>query len=564
MAASAGSPTVPSASRRVSLISRVYGFGSIYAKTIRDSRLSFIIIAGLLGGLMLVAGAAVGEALGSTGARADLVTLANSMPPILQGLTGKALNVGTLGGYMSWKYGPFFIFVAGLWSILALSGTLALESRRGSMEFVASAPFGKRRLALEKLAAHLTVMTVAMVILAVTTYVVGAAFGSLPGDAIPVQAAIGFALWVGLMALASGGVAFALAPFVGRGGAAGIAGMILFAGYILSGYAASVPIFAVPANLSWFHWTADHLPLAGQYDWLSLVPVAIAAVILFAIGIEAFGRRDLGAVTTLRGPSLPGPMLGLHEPARRSFGERFSLGLAWGIGIGVFGLVIAAASASLATELAKLSPDMLRLYKDIFPAYDLGTAGGFLQLVFIQLGFIVAGFAGATLVSAWGSDETDGRLEMLLATPLARRTWAVRSGLGVFLAIILMNIVIAIGVGIGALMAGSDALTPMLGSVNLGLYAAALVGIGIAVGGLVRTSIAAEIVALIVVATFLVDLLAPALKLPDWVHQLALTAHMGQPMVGAWDPAGIVACLVLAFGGLLLGGWGMTRRDIAR
>jgi len=54
------------------------------------------------------------------------------------------------------------------------------------------------------------------------------------------------------------------------------------------------------------------------------------------------------------------------------------------------------------------------------------------------------------------------------------------------------------------------------------------------------------------------------LKAPDWIHQLALTAHMGQPMVGAWDPAGIVACLVLAVGGLLLGGVGMRRRDIAR
>jgi hypothetical protein len=40
----------------------------------------------------------------------------------------------------------------------------------------------------------------------------------------------------------------------------------------------------------------------------------------------------------------------------------------------------------------------------------------------------------------------------------------------------------------------------------------------------------------VVVLTYLVDLLAPPFKLPDWVHELALTAHMGQPMVGAWDP----------------------------
>jgi putative exporter of polyketide antibiotics len=64
--------------------------------------------------------------------------------------------------------------------------------------------------------------------------------------------------------------------------------------------------------------------------------------------------------------------------------------------------------------------------------------------------------------------------------------------------------------------------------------------------------------------TFLIDLLAPALKLPDWVHQLALTAHMAQSMVGSWDVPGITACLVLAIGGLLLGGWGMGRRDVGR
>jgi hypothetical protein len=32
----------------------------------------------------------------------------------------------------------------------------------------------------------------------------------------------------------------------------------------------------------------------------------------------------------------------------------------------------------------------------------------------------------------------------------------------------------------------------------------------------------------LVTATFLVDLLAPALRLPDWVDKLALTTHIGQ------------------------------------
>ncbi len=122
---------------------------------------------------------------------------------------------------------------------------------------------------------------------------------------------------------------------------------------------------------------------------------------------------------------------------------------------------------------------------------------------------------------------------MLLTTPLARAQWAIRSGLGVFAAIALMTAIIALAVGIGAAIAGSDALTPMTGSITLGLYAAGLAGVGFAVGGLFRTTIAAEIVALVVIAMYLIDLLAPAMKLPDLVHQLALTAHLGQPMVGA-------------------------------
>jgi len=176
----------------------------------------------------------------------------------------------------------------------------------------------------------------------------------------------------------------------------------------------------------------------------------------------------------------------------------------------------------------------------------------------------VAGFAAATLVAGWASDETSGRLEMLLATPLARRSWAVSGGIGADLAVAAMTVVLAVAVGIGALMAGSDAVTPMAGSITLGLYAAALVGVGVAVGGFFRTSIAAEVVTLVVTATYLIDLMAPALRLPDWVHQLALTAHFGQPMVGQWDVGGIVACLVLAAGGLAVGGWGMRRRDVAR
>jgi putative exporter of polyketide antibiotics len=118
------------------------------------------------------------------------------------------------------------------------------------------------------------------------------------------------------------------------------------------------------------------------------------------------------------------------------------------------------------------------------------------------------------------------------------------------------------GIALGVLAAGGDVASPVAGGITLGLRAVAAAGVGFAVGGLWRNTVAAEAAAVLVVATFLVDFLAPPLNLPDWVHQLAMTAHLGQPMVGLWDPAGVAACLVIAVGGLLLGGLGMRRRDI--
>jgi ABC-2 type transport system permease protein len=527
----------------------------------RDSRLAFLIMAGFLGGVMFAVGAGIPALLSTQTARDDVVRLASDLGSIVAGMAGKPVDVGTVGGYISWKYGPIFLIITSLWSILALSSTLAGEAKQGSLEFVVTSPFGKRRIAFEKLAAHVTMMALVLVILTVAAWSTAAIFGKLPGDAIPIDAAIGFALWIGLVALVFGGLALVLAPFIGRGGAAGIAGAAVFAGWLLNGFSATVPAFRIPADLTPWAWTWNHVPLGGQYDWASLGFTAVVAGVLLATGIEAFARRDLGASRSVRSPSLPRLLRGLRSPFSRAFSERLPVAIGWAIGLGVFGLVMAGASRSLADEFNK-SPDLAKTFATIFPDFNIATAGGFLQLL-ISLAYIVVGFAAATLVSGWASDESSGRLEMLLATPLARSRWAISSGLGVFAAILVMTAITAAAIGIGALGAASDAVTPMAGTATIGLYAAALAGIGFAVGGF-RTSIAAEAVALVVVATYLIDLVVPALKLPDWVHQLALTAHLGQPMVGIWDPAGMIACCVIAVGGLLLGGWGMRSRDVAR
>ncbi len=564
MAVDAGRPPLAAAPLpAIPLRQRLYGFGSIYGKTLRDSRLAFIIMTGLISGLMLAVGAAWGTAYATVEARAEIARLVKDIPAVIAGIAGPVVKPDTMGGFLTYKYGPFFAFLAGLWSILALSGTLAGEARRGSLDLVAAAPFGKRRVALEKLAAHVTAMALSMGFLVLATLVASSVFGvAALGDAIPPAGAVGFALWVGLMGLVSGSVAFAIAPVVGRGSAAGVAGAVLLGSFILGGYAPYVPALEPIATLSWFHWTYDHVPLAGQYDWASLGLVAVVAVALFAIGVELFARRDLGVMTGIPVPGLPRATLGLGSPVGRALGDQLPQALAWGIGIGVFGFMLAAMSRSFGESLLTEYPTFADLIESIFPTVDFTSAGWFLQLMFVEMGLIVVGFSAATFVGTWASDEEAGRLEMVLTAPVTRARWAVAGGVGALLAVAVTTAVYAAGIALGAAVAGSEVVTPMAGTVALGFYAAAMVGVGVAIGGLWRTSWAAELVAAVVIATFLVNLLAPALKLPDWLHQLALTAHLGQPMIGIWDWGGMAGCAVLAVGGILLGGWGLARRDI--
>jgi ABC-2 type transport system permease protein len=255
-------------------------------------------------------------------------------------------------------------------------------------------------------------------------------------------------------------------------------------------------------------------------------------------------------------------VLGVRGPISRTFGDQLPRALSWGIGMAIWGALLASLVGSFSASVGQ-DPAMTDVFRRIFPGYDFSTAGGWLQL-YLELFLIAAGIAAATFVSKWASDETDGRLEVVLSAPLARARWVVAGGIGALLAVAVATLLFALGIGVGAASGGGTVGDALLGSASMGLVAAAFVGVGVAVGGLWRTSLAAEITAIVVVVTYLIDLLAPALNLPDWFHQLALTAHMGQPMIGRWDPVGIVACLVITVGGIALGAWGMARRDVAR
>ena len=119
-------PTIPG----IPLRARIYGFGSIFGKTVRDSRRAVIVVSALVALSLIGVSQAIVSEFATPASRQQLANIVAAVPPILQGLAGKPVNVETLGGYLSYKYGTFFPIILSLWSILALSGTLAAEARR--------------------------------------------------------------------------------------------------------------------------------------------------------------------------------------------------------------------------------------------------------------------------------------------------------------------------------------------------------------------------------------------------------------------------------------------------
>jgi ABC-2 type transport system permease protein len=551
--------------RRPSVFSRVYGLGSVFGKSLRDARWAIVGVGLVVGVLIVGTASQIGDQFGTIEARRALAAQMEILPVLFRGLLGEPINVETLPGFISWRLVGFLPLMVGIWSIVALSSTLAGEASRGTLELVLSMPLSRRALAFQKLLAHIVALVLAMAIVAVFAWLAGVLFGTLPGDQAPLTVALSEFALVAAMSLFAGAVAFALAPILGRGKAAGVAGAVLFGSYAVNGYADIVPGFDIARLASVFYWTENHRPMAGVSDWPAVGLVVAMVAALGLVGVVLFQRRDLASTVVLPVPRVGlggrGGRWSLAGVGVRSFGERLPDAIGWGIGLGFYGVFIALSADAFARTLTSV-PEIAEMVRRFYPGLDFTTAGGVLQLAMFTFVAMIIGLAAASLVSGWSSDEREGRLEMVLATPVRRVSWALRSGASVLGAVMLLAAIMGAMTALAAASQGGGAMDVFAGALILGLYGAALAGIGLAVGGLGWPRLAGPTVVGLALGFYLLDFLGGVLQLPSEILDLALQRHLGQPMAGIYDALGMLACAALAIGGLLVGAWGFTRRDL--
>jgi ABC-2 type transport system permease protein len=558
---SAAEPALVPAIAGPSLAARLVGLGSVFGKTIRDSRRAVLLVGVLVGLVAFAVAGTVAAQFPSAADRADLATQMGMLPPLFRGLIGEPIAVETMPGFVSWRtlnFAPLFI---GIWSAIAMSGLIGGEIGRGSLEVLAAWPLRRWSLAAAKATAHVVGLAVAMVIAALITVAATTILATQPGDAATIAASLAEFTWIGLGALFAGSIAWLLGPVLGRAQAAAAGTMILVASYIVNGFAASVPFFQSIQFLSIFEWTADHRPLAGVYDWAPVAAVALVDGILIVLGIALFIRRDILEPAS-HGPSPAGARWSVRGVTARSVAESLSTAVPFGAGVGVFGFFIAVSADEFADLLQQL-PQLGELLQSFFPGLDLTTAAGVLQLMFVTFSALLFGLAAASLAHGWGADERMGRLETVLAAPISRVAWALRSGAGTLIAVAIAALVSATLISIGTIIRGDDPSGPFIGTLVVGLYAAGLAGVGLAVGGLVSPRFGGLVVGLYVMGAFLLEFVGAPLDLPEAILDLSLARHIGQPMIGTFDPVGMAFCALLAVGGLIACAVGFRRRDLA-
>src|SRR5258708_2973365 len=281
--------TKPAAARRKRL--QVW-FKSIFLKTLRDYRIA-ILGWGIGMGLVIVSPmASVATLIKTPDERATLLSLAKTFA-----WNADPVAADTIGGYATFKIG-IFIFLICIWPLLVASRTLRGEEERSSMDVLLSAPRGRVRVALEKVAAIWAALAAMGVIIGVFAYLGGKAFKADFG----LGDGLLFGLDLALLCAVIAGIALFISQFTQeRGPAAGITAGLLLVFIVLDmvhRVAAGVDWVSQLSPIYYYNLSNRLIPSYGARVGGMSVLLALALV-LNGAAIWLFARRDVGATVPL-------------------------------------------------------------------------------------------------------------------------------------------------------------------------------------------------------------------------------------------------------------------------
>lgn len=533
-------------------------FRTIWSKTLRDYRVAIMGWGTGLGVLMLIMFAA-------------------ATPPVIEAYAeiaasfrflGDAFAINTPEGYVTMRLMQVGIpILLSIWPILAGARMVRREEDRGTMDVLLSTPVARTRLMLEKLLA----LVIALLIIAVVI-----ALGAIAGEPAahvevnPARALLA-TLNVSLLAFLFATVALLISQFTrSTGAAAGWASVIMIVSFIFDGIGRTVSGSWVQ-YLSPFYYYNLNRPLIASFDDSPAAALLLIGVGLFLVvaSVIIFVRRDIGRVAVAVWGNHAEGNHQLERSLRRAERDVWIRSIIlralsaqgwtsfwWLLGIIVWCGLLVALIPSFQEPMAKAlaqSPDLAAL----FSGADMGTNAGFLSgLVYAFVPALVVIFA-LTLALNWAGDLEEGRLELVLGTPLTRTRLMLERFGAIVLAILPVPVLAWLAVtgaaqkahlsiDQGSVLAASFSVLPPA------LVVAALV---YALAGRLRYGMVYGLLALYIALAFLADFLRDLLHVPDALLSLSIFHLYGTPVIDGMNWASflgmIVATVVLLLAGLV-------------
>ncbi|PRX96853.1 ABC transporter permease [Allonocardiopsis opalescens] len=458
----------------------------------------------------------------------------------------------TVGGLTAWTVGMSGALIGGTVSLLLVVRHTRVEEAAGRRELLGATVVGRAA----PPAAALAVVLGGNLLLALL------AAAGLAATGLPV----GGSLLLGLSMAAAGGVFAAVGALAaqltqGAGTARGLGVGAVAVFFAMRAVADSDPALGGLAWASPMGWARLTRAYAGD-DWAVLLPSVALTAALAGAAFALSARRDLaaGLLPARSGPAAAPPSLrGTLALAWRM--QRGAL-LAGAAGAALLGIAFGQAVNGLDEQLD--TPQFAALAATIGGGADVATV--FFQFVLYVLSQVVAGYA-IMVALRLRTEETDGRVEALLSTPVGRLRWA---GSHVFFALAGPAVLLA-ALGLGAGLGYGAAVDDVAGRVPVVLAAAlaylpavwVLAGVAVALFGLLPRW-AAAVSWSVFGLMLLVDLLGE-FQLVDAAVMWASPFYLAPDILfdgaaGAAPPLAGLTALALALGAAGLAGF--RRRDL--
>ncbi|MBU2601530.1 MAG: ABC transporter permease subunit [Actinobacteria bacterium] len=211
---------------------------------------------------------------------------------MLAAFGGAGLQLTTLGGFLGIEYlSLMWVLIVGAAVIIFAAGQLAGAVEDGTMEVTLSQPVSRVKVALTR---YLAMMAYAVALCLVTTlslYVTG----FIHGVDVPVDSMLLLFFVSLLLALAMGGLAFAISAMTTGGGRTiGVSFGVIVAMYLADLLGNLNSDYAWLSKMSLFHYWEPHRVIddleVASATWLVF---GIASAAFFAVGMYAFQKRDV-------------------------------------------------------------------------------------------------------------------------------------------------------------------------------------------------------------------------------------------------------------------------------